>query len=201
MHLNQLLRRFVSFATIFVFGLILASCASAPKVFTNENPQAKFDSYKTYNYEAVLGTDEEKGYRSILSKHMIDAINIEMRSRGYALADNPNLIINFYVHTEEKIRTTTSPSMGGYYGYRSNRYGVYGGYDTQVTQYTEGTLNIDLVDNAAHELAWEGVTVGRITDKVKENLTAAVHDAVAVIFEDFPHYAPGFVPPTPPQGE
>jgi hypothetical protein len=170
-------------------------------VFTNENPQAKFDSYKTYNYEAVLGTDEQKGYRSILSNHMIDAINIEMRSRGYALADNPNLIINFYVHTEEKIRTTTSPSMSGYYGYRSNRYGVYGGYDTQVTQYTEGTLNIDLVDNAAHELAWEGVTVGRITNKVKENLTAAVHSAVAVIFEDFPHYAPGFVPPTPPQGE
>jgi hypothetical protein len=201
MHVNQLLRKLRSITTIFAIGLILASCASTPKVFTNENPQANFQSYKTYNFEAMLGTDERKGYRSILSNHMIDATNTEMRSRGYTLSDSPDLIINFYVHTQEKIRTTSSPSMGGYYGYRGSRYGAYGGYDTQVTQYTEGTLNIDLVDNAAHELAWEGVTVGRITDKVKENLKAAVHGAVAVVFDNFPHYAPGFVPPTPPQGD
>ena len=182
-------------------ALLLAACASSPKVFTNENPAAKFGAYKTYNYEQVLGTDDEKGYRSILSNYFISAMDRELATRGFSKSDNPDLIVNFYVATEEKIRTTSTPTMGGYYGYRGGYYGAYGGYETRVTQYTEGTVNIDLVDNELDELAWEGVTVGRITDKVRENLELAVSTAVSDVMSTFPHYAAGFVPPPPADGE
>jgi hypothetical protein len=178
--------------------LLLAACASAPKIFVNQDPSADFSKYKTYNYEPVLGTDERKGYRSILSNYMVSAMDRELQGRGYTLSDSPDLLINFYIHTEEKIRTTQSPSMGGgYYGYRGGYYGAYGGYDTTVTQYTEGTLNIDLVDNATATLVWEGVTVGKITDKVRENLEGAVNAAVPEIMAQYEQYAAGFVPPPP----
>ena len=180
---------------------ILAACASSPKIFVNQDPNADFSKYKTYNYEPVLGTDERKGYRSILSNYMVTAMDREMQSRGYVLSDNPDLLLNFYIHTEEKIRTTSSPSMGGYYGYRGGYYGSYGGYDTTTTQYTEGTLNIDLIDSASATLVWEGVTVGRITDKVRENLEAAVNAAIPEIMASYTQMASGFVPPQPVETE
>jgi hypothetical protein len=184
---------FVAFAA----AMLLASCASSPKIFVNQDPNADFSKFKTYNYEPVLGTDERKGYRGIVSSNLVDAMNREMQARGYTLAENPDLLINFYVHTEEKIQTTQSPSMGGYYGYRGGYYGAYGGYDTTVTQYTQGTLNIDIINNSTDTLLWEGVTIGRITDKVRENVQGAVNKAVPEIMAKYPYYAAGFVPPTP----
>ena len=196
----QQTRIFHTLSTLIVAAVaatLLAACASSPKIFVNQDPNADFTKYKTYNYQPVLGTDERKGYRSILSNYMVAAVDREMQSRGYVLSDNPDLLINFYIHTEEKIRTTASPSMGGYYGYRGGYYGSYGGYDTTVTQYTEGTLNIDLVDNASATLVWEGVTVGKITDKVRENLEEAVNAAIPEIMAQYTQYASGFVPPQP----
>ena len=176
-------------------ALSLASCTSGPKVFVNENPAAKFGDYATYGYRAQLATDERRGYRSILSNYFIAAMDREMAARGYKKSDNPDVLVNFFVATEEKIRTTSSPTMGGYYGYRGGYYGAYGGYETQVTQYTEGTVNIDLIDKQAGELAWEGVAVGKITDSVKENLELAISSVVREVMTKYPYSAPGFVPP------
>lgn len=197
MHQTRILRTLSAWIVTILAATILAACSSSPKIFVNQDPNADFSKYKTYNYESVLGTDERKGYRSILSNYMVAAVDREMQSRGYTLSDNPDLLVNFYIHTEEKIRTTQSPSMGGYYGYRGGYYGAYGGYDTTVTQYTEGTLNIDLVDKETATLVWEGVTVGKITDKVRENLEAAVNAAVPEIMAQYTQYAAGYVPPAP----
>ena len=83
---------------------------------------------------------------------MVTAITLEMENRGYVKSNNPDLLINFNARFSDKTKVTTSPSMhtGGYYGYRGGHYGAWGGYgygtDTHVSQYTEGTFNIDLVD-------------------------------------------------------
>jgi len=197
MQANRYFRIMSTLMTSVVAAALIASCSSGPKIYVNEDPNGSFDQYKTYNYEGTLGTDEQKGYRSVFSNYLINAMDREMQSRGYVLAADPDLIVNFYVNTQEKIRTTQSPSMGGYYGYRGGAYGAYGGYDTTVTQYTEGTVNIDLVDNRKDVLAWEGVIVGRITDKVRENLEEASNAVIAEAMEKYPYVAAGFVPPPP----
>lgn len=194
--------RAISKALIFllVTGLLTACTSSKlfdPKIFVNQDPAADFSQYKTYNYEAQLGTDERRGYRSILSTYLIDAMDLQMQQRGYTKSDNPDLLINFFVAREEKIRATQTPTVvgGGYYGYRSGYYGAYSGYDTTVTQYTQGTLNIDLVDSRTKTLVWEGIAVGRVTDKARENAQLAVNGAVTDTMARYPHVAPGFVPP------
>ena len=73
-----------------------------------------------------------------------------------------------------------------YYGYRRGYYGGWGGYDTHVQQYVEGTLNIDIVDARRKQLVWEGVAVGRVTDKQREQRQAAINAAVAEIFSKYP---------------
>jgi hypothetical protein len=188
--------------TIAVLGIsLLAACSSSklfdPKIFVNEDPAADFSKYRTYNYESQLGTDERRGYRSIISTYLIDAMDLQMQQRGYTKADNPDLLINFYVAREQKIKATQTPSMGGggYYGYRSGYYGAYSGYDTTVTQYTQGTLNIDLVDSRSKTLVWEGIAVGRVTDKARENAQLAINGAVTDTMSRYTHIAPGFEPP------
>ena len=173
----------------------LAGCATGPKIFVNEDPSANFANYRTFGFPERLGTDDRDGYTSLLSQYLKAATTREMQARGYQLSDDPDLLINFGVLTQEKIRSTTTPSYGGYYGYRG--YGAWGGYDTTVTQYTEGTLTIDLIDARRNQLVWEAAGTGRIRDEVRANLQPAVNDAVTLLFQQYPYNASGFTPPPP----
>jgi hypothetical protein len=169
---------------------MLGGCASGPKIFTQQDPAADFATYRSYGFKPALGTDEQ-GYSSILSQLLKSAVSREMETRGYVQKEQPDLLINFHVSTREKVQATTSPAAGGYYGYRRGYYGVWGGYpmETNVTQYTEGTLNIDLVDARRNQLVWEGVAVGRIREEARRNLEPSVNEAVAKIFMEYPHRA------------
>jgi hypothetical protein len=126
---------------------------------------------------------------------MIAAIDREMQARGYQKSDNPDLLVNFNANLQDKTKVSTTPAMGmsGYYGYRGSYYGPWGGYgmatETHVSQYTEGTVNIDLVDADRKQLVWEAVGVGRIRDDTFDNLEQKVNEAVPKFFEQFPHVA------------
>ena len=172
----------------------LAGCASGPKLFVNEDPGADFGGYRTFGFSTPLGTDSPQ-YSSMLSTFLKDATRRELESRGYRYVDSdPDLLVNFYVKTKEKVTSTsvpTGPAYGaGYYGYRGMNYGVWTGYETEVRQYTEGTLNIDLVDTRLKRLVWEGVAVGRVRDDIRENLKPAIDGVVTQIFAKYPHRAP-----------
>jgi hypothetical protein len=118
------------------------------------------------------------------------AVANQLESRGFVYTENPDLLVNFYIHTEEKIRSRTTPTMGGgYYGYRDPYYDTWGGYggtETRIEQYTQGTLNIDFVDAQRKSLVWEGSVSGRITEKVLKNLSTEIEKAVDDIFGAFP---------------
>ena len=67
-------------------------------------------------------------------------------------------------------------------------WGTYG-YETLVDQYKEGTLNIDIVDAARKQLVWEGVAIGRVTQKAIKEREARINAAVKDIFEKYPFRA------------
>ena len=81
---------------------------------------------------------------------------------------------------------------GGYYGYRTGMYAAYPMYqdNTVVSQYTEGTLNIDVVDAARKQLVWEGIVTGVITQKDLNNPQPAIDEAVTAAFAKYPVAAP-----------
>lgn len=181
--------------------LLLAGCASGPSIFVNEDPGAAFSGYRTYGFAEPLGTDRPE-YSSLLSQYLRTAAARELEARGYRPGDEPDLLVNFYLETKEKIRSTSSPSpgvsFGGYYGYRRGYYGVWSGYETTVSQYTEGTLNVDVVDRERKQLVWEATVVGRIRDADREDVQGTVDSVMAQVFSRFPHRAPGTAPAAPP---
>jgi len=145
------------------------------------------------------GPDHDS-YQSFFSQYMVAAITIEMEKRGYTKSDDPDLLVNFNAVLEDKtkVRTTSTPppmygGYGSYYGYRGGHYGAWGGYgygtETHVSQYTEGTFNIDIVDNNKHQLIWEAIGVGRVTEKKLENLEEGVMNGVPKFFSLYPYRA------------
>jgi hypothetical protein len=120
-----------------------------------------------------------------------------MLPRGYVKSNNPDILINVSARLEDKtkVTTTTDPMMyGGYYGYRGGMYDPWGGYGygttTHVSQYTEGTVNVDMVDVKQKRMIWEGVAIGRVNEKEKnDELRNDIHTGVAEMFEGYPFRA------------
>jgi len=189
------------FRTVFIIALALtmAACSSGAKIYVNKDPNTNLGAFYTFGFESSLGTDRDNGNQTLLSQFFVDSTRKQMELRGYTYTtETPDIIINFYVSTKEKIRTTSAPAVGGYYGYRGGFYGAYGGYETNIQQYTEGTVTIDLVNNSTDKLFWEGTAVGRITSEVDENLQEAVSTVVEDIFKKYPTQQGGgqaYIPP------
>ncbi len=171
--------------------LAVAGCSSTPTVLVNADPTVDFYQYKTYGFMPTLSTDNAN-YESMESNFLKVAVAQELDRRGLLYSDNPDLLVNFYINTKEKIRSRSTPTTGAYYGYRAGYYdpwrgyGAHMGYETRIEQYTEGTLNIDVVDAKQKKLVWEGAVGGRVTDKKIQNLEDTIDKAVAAIMSGYP---------------
>ncbi len=177
-------------------ALVAAGCTSGPRVRAERDQTVDFSQYRTFAFADPLGTDRA-GYQTMVSQHLKAATQRELEARGLRFVEaGPQLLVNFNGKLSEKFRTTTVPSSaftfgyghGSYYGYRSGIYTTWPLYapETQVTAYTEGTLNIDVIDAAKKQMIWEGVAVGRVTDETMENLKPKIDEAVAAIFANYP---------------
>ena len=177
---------------LLIFVALLTGCASGPTVRAEYDHGADFSGYRTFGFYDKLGTDVA-GYESLVTQTLKAASRREMEARGYTYAETgADLLINFNASLARQTRVTQTPSPGPmYYGYRFGYYGGWRGYETHVDQYTEGTLNIDIVDAKRKQLVWEGVAVGRVSEKTRQNRQAAISAAVAEIFAKYPFHAGG----------
>jgi hypothetical protein len=193
----------------FSIGLIalavLSTGCSTSNLRSDYDRSADFGSYETYNFMENAGP-RSGNYESFFSQYMVEAITIEMEKRGYVKADDPDIWVNFNGILQEKTSVRSvpaSPPMGGYYGYRGGYYDPWRGYgygtETHVSQYTEGTFNIDIVDNARDQLVWEAVGKGRVSQKDLENLRENVLKGVPKYFALYPFEAGNPNPVTPSQ--
>ena len=170
---------------------LLAACSSGPRVITNSDPQANFADFRSFSFMRPLSTDRA-GATSIMSSHLIAATTSELEIAGMRrVENNPDLLINFFVTTREVIRASNTPTTSVSMSHARGRYGAWGGYSvgmstTQVSQSTEGTLSVDMVDPRRNQLVWEGSATSRVTESKRENLQETIHDAIGHIFAKFP---------------
>ncbi len=167
----------------------LAGCASVPRIHALYDREADFSDYKTYGYAEQLGIDGGD-YTTLLAKYLKNATSRELEKHGYAYSENPDLLVNFYVSSREKFDVHGAQFGASYYHFRS-AYGPwpYYAYETRVQQYTQGTLNIDLVDAEKKQLVWEGVAIGRVPRDILDHLESEISQTVTMIFERYPFTA------------
>jgi len=166
---------------------ILFSCASTPKIYSLLDDRVQFNNYKTFAFHPNLSA-EGGNYDSMSSRYIKVAIQNEMQKKGFREAEDADLWVNFNVHVHDKLTVQSSPSISLYYGFRRD-YGVWGNYpmmQERIQQYTEGTLNIDLIDKKTNLLLWEGIAIGKVTSSTYDNLEVKINEAVRLMFETLP---------------
>jgi uncharacterized protein YceK len=172
--------------------LMLAGCASTPTVHTDADPQASFASYRTYTW---LGKPDQQGVPPLASQRIVDSIDAQLRAKGWTEAPDGEVALVAHVATQQKQTLDTmyaGPAFGGW-GWRGGWYGGMGmgSATTTVSNYTVGTLIVDMFDTKTKQAIWRG-TASDTVPSSPEKVNAAIQAGVAKMFEGFP---PGSAPP------
>ncbi|TVS10370.1 MAG: DUF4136 domain-containing protein [Gammaproteobacteria bacterium] len=177
--------------TAAVIVTALTGCATQPQVRTLVDDSVDFSTYQTFGFVERAGTDTAD-YTSTLTRHLRDAASRELEARGYLRSDDPDLLVNFHLHTRQKTRITERPSTRLYYGYHRNWFGLWGAYplERDIVEHEAHTLHVDLVDAGTRELVWEGIATGSLTRDLSAQPDRHAERAVAQIFQAYPWDAP-----------
>lgn len=193
----QLSRRF-SGSVLGICVLLLAGCATGPQITSEADPEADFGSYRTFGFYAPLALEKE-GYATPTTDRIKAAARAQLESRGYVYTpEQPDLWVNLNAYMQKRTDVTSFPTVdyNYYYSYRARSYFAVPFWhdDIHVRQYTEGTLNVDLVDRRKNRLVWEGIAVGRIAKLKPEERAARIDSTLADIFARYPYRAGSAAP-------
>lgn len=185
--------RITTWLMLAVAMLLLAACATGPRIVTDGDPQADFSRYRSWGWYQPLAM-EQSGYSTPLTSRIKAAIQGEMQARGYAFTTtNPDLLINFQGVVQEKTDVYSMPrsDIQYYYSYRHRAYvGFPVWYDeTRVNTYREGTLSVDVVDARRNHMVWTGDAIGRVVRKAPAERLDEAETAIREIFAQYPYRA------------
>ncbi len=155
---------------------ILSSCVSV-NVKTDYDSHTDFSKYKTFAFYKK-GIDKSK-VSDIDKRRILRAIESELKAKGMTLSDKPDLLVSIFAKSEKHININNNN-----YWYPSY-YGPY--WVNNYTNYTQGTLFIDLIDAKNKTLLWQGVGKGALNTSGKvEKKEARINEFVAEILAKFP---------------
>lgn len=179
----------IYFLASLVFLLILNSCSSV-NVYSDYDKGTDFSEFKTYAFYKK-GIDKVE-ISDLDKKRILRAIEKELKIKGLVPSKNPDLLVNIFTKSREKIDVYNNNYYGWYPWYYGHGYGGYygGGYGfgyTNVTSSTEGTLFIDLIDARKKELSWQGIGVGLLSYyKNIDKKEARINEFVSHIMTQYP---------------
>ena len=165
-----------------VLLLIFASCTSV-RVYSDFDNKVDFTPYKTYAFHKN-GIDKAE-ISQLDKKRILNAIDLELSSKGMTKSENPDLLINIFTKEREKIDVNQFNMGWGYgWGWGWNPF-MFGGQNTLATSSTEGTLFIDLIDAKKKELVWQGEGIGYLNQNRRDK-EKRINEFVAAILKQYP---------------
>ena len=189
-------RRFV--ATPAAFVLVLAACASID-VRTATSPDANLGSLRTFNVmphpnlstPAAESANDPMLVNPISSGVLRSDIFKGFENRGYAVSNTPDFLIAYYASAKNKLDVTYWDYGYPFYpAWRGPWAPGWGPPETTVTQYTQGTVIIDVVNPATKELLWRGQGVAHVSDD-EAKYEQELWKTVSAIVDKFPRVPQG----------
>jgi len=102
------------------------------------DPSADFRGFKSFNFSQSF---DEIELNDLDKRRIKSAVTVEMEKRGYQLSTTPDLLINGYVTSKEKV-VVTNTHYGGMSPYMWGPWYT----STDVNSYIEGTLLVSVID-------------------------------------------------------
>jgi hypothetical protein len=165
-------------------ALALAGGAWAQDVKVDYDKAANFGTIKTFSLK--LGTTWGN---EISQKRVTDEITQALTGKGWTVAPEAQadalVVLHGATETKRSLNTFYS-GMGGGYGYRGwGRMGGTGTATTTESEYTIGTLVVDIFDAKSKSLLWRGAAQDELSDKTEKNIKK-LGKASDKLFKDFP---------------
>ncbi|MDB4049347.1 DUF4136 domain-containing protein [Luminiphilus sp.] len=179
----------------------LAACATKPpEAVVDFAPDYDFSQPKTIAFYALSGevTGNNPTELTDFQRDRIDsALQSSLEARGLVFVENTrdaDLLLSWHLNLMEKtdVKSYNNPSYGASMGYsRYNRYSMYNCYncmgqtDVRVTEYTQGTFIIDMIDPEEKASVWRSVTQSKLKEETIRD-QAALDSAADRVLGGFP---------------
>jgi hypothetical protein len=174
-------------------ALATAACGPAIQVRTVVSPEANLRGLRTFRIlpsprprdGKPLRSEDPMLVNSITNRALHDALVEGFQGRGYVASDStPDFVVASYASAKHKLDVTHWD-----YGYmwRPRWWRGWGPPwgETTVTEYTEGTVIIDVLDPKSKELLWRGRGVAVVSDDLQQYVTH-LKKTVDAILDEFP---------------
>jgi hypothetical protein len=161
---------------LFLTGALAAGC-SGISVSTDFDPEAPFNSMKTFDWarQKSHGPRDAMIMNEIMDRRIQRAVEHVLESKGYRRVErgSPDFLVAFHYSVRNRLEVVD-------YGYGWRR----GWRGRSVQEIREGTLLVDIVDRESNQLVWRGKAEGAINDpdEAEERIT----QVVTKLMERFP---------------
>ena len=153
-------------ALLVLAAALLAAPASAQKVYVDFDETIDFSQYKTFAFRE--SPEDLRDSNQLGHTRVQNAIRRQMMTAdrpAEMVREDPDLWVTYHTSEEREVRIdhdTFGTGYGsGWYGsgWRHGGYwgGGYGSYTTTVSNYTKGTLVIDIWDAKKEQMVWRGI--------------------------------------------
>ena len=177
----------------------LAACASGVQVRTALSPDASLTGLRTFRVEqtpkpkiaSAQSNSDPMLVNSISNRALRSDLQQGFEKLGYAVNDStPDFCVAYYASTDQKLDITTwnygypfRPRRWAGWGFYQPRFGA--AFDPMVTQYTQGTIIVDVFDPKTKDLLWRGQGVANVSDN-QQDYTQELQTTVSAILAKFP---------------
>lgn len=164
----------------FAISLFIMSCAPIRVNYDYERT-TDFSKYKTYQYYG----DMETGLSPLDTKRFLDAIDLKMKEKGFAISENPDFLIDIKSSEFKEVqRHNVGIGLGGGGGHMGG--GVSIGIPVGQANVNR-QITIDFVDEKGNGLFWQAVSESVFTpNATPEKREAQLQKVVEKVLAQFP---------------
>ena len=170
------MKRF-SIILILLVALTVESCVSV-RVTTDYDSKTNFAQYQTFAFYKK-GIDNAD-INDLDKRRIMYAIEDELQLKGMKKSDNPDVLVNIFTKSQEKVDVYSNMHFGWYPWYYGPGFGV------QYAKYTEGTLFIDIIDAEKKEMVWQGAGSGALNNLTGVKKEQRIKEFVKEILAKYP---------------
>lgn len=167
----------------FLIALTLASvagCSSTPQIDTDYDPAANFSGYRSYSWAYSAAP---AGMNPLVYERVRASIDRSLAARGFSQGSPGDFAVAFTIGARDKVQVTDFGPYAPFYG--AYRWGWGGGFhQVDVSQYTEGTLAVDVYDVGTRKPVWHGTATQNVTPGRVDQ--AQIDTAVDSVLAKFP---------------
>lgn len=165
---------------LIVMALIIMSCAPIRVNYDYERT-TDFSKYKTYQYYG----DMETGLSPLDTKRLLDAIDLKMKEKGFAISESPDFLIDIKSSEFKEVpRNNVGVGLGGGGGHMGG--GVSIGIPIGQSNVNR-QITIDFVDEKGNGLFWQAVSESVFTpNATPEKREAQLQKVVEKVLDQYP---------------